>query len=47
MFYYARSFNQPIGGWDVSKGTNFVSGLNPVARRVLLQTFADDDGDFV
>jgi surface protein len=22
MFYEAESFNQPIGGWDVSKVTN-------------------------
>ena len=31
MFFFAKSFNQPIGDWDVSKGTNFVSGLNPVS----------------
>jgi surface protein len=25
MFYGASSFNQDIGGWDVSSGNNFVS----------------------
>jgi len=25
MFYGAAAFNQDIGAWDVSSGTNFVS----------------------
>ena len=27
MFNYATAFNQDIGGWDVSSGTHFVSGI--------------------
>ena len=27
MFNNARSFNQDLSSWDVSKGINFVSGL--------------------
>ena len=27
MFYGASSFNQDVSSWDVSSGTNFVSGL--------------------
>jgi hypothetical protein len=27
MFHKAYAFNQDITDWDVSKGTNFVSGL--------------------
>ena len=29
MFNNARSFNQDLSSWDVSKGINFVSGLGP------------------
>jgi hypothetical protein len=28
MFQYAGSFNQDIGGWDVSSGISFVSQLS-------------------
>ncbi len=31
MFSKAYDFDKPIGAWDVSKGTNFVSGSNPVS----------------
>jgi hypothetical protein len=37
MFYKAYAFNQPLGGWDVSKGTDFVSNYQSVGlKRSLL-----------
>jgi hypothetical protein len=33
MFHQADAFNQPIGGWDVSKGTDFVSNDQSVGLK--------------
>jgi hypothetical protein len=39
MFRSATAFNQPIGGWDVSSGTDFVSSLEVFESLKLFSSF--------